>query len=487
MVQSSKNYIDGAWIASKTRKTFVSTNPATGQVLGRFQASDERDVTAAIHAAEKAFSKWRLVPAPKRGEILLRVAQLLRAKKEEFSRLVTIEMGKVIAEGRGDVQEAIDFLEYIAGEGRRMFGYTTPSELPNKFAMSVRDPIGVCGLITPWNFPIAIPSWKIAPALLCGNTIVFKPASDTPLSALRFTELFIKAGLPKGVLNVVTGGGTAVGSPLVKHKNVRCISFTGSRDTGDWITKNAGIKRVSLELGGKNVIIVMDDADLNLAVDGVIWGGYGTTGQRCTATSRVVVHQKVKATFERMLLNRTKRLRLGNGIHPKTDVGPMINKAAIEKSQRYVEIGKQEGAKLLTGGKPIRGRGHFFQPTLFTNTTSDMRICQEEIFGPVVSLMVAKNLDHAIDLANNITYGLSSAIYTRNVNNAFTAMRDLESGVMYVNASTIGAEVHLPFGGIKGTGNGAREGGWTAIEEFSEHKAIYVDYSGTLQRAQIDV
>jgi aldehyde dehydrogenase (NAD+) len=488
MSTSYKLYIDGKWINSESRETFPSLNPANPKdVVGRFQLGNEDDVNKAVDAAERAFKKWSETPAPKRGQILFRAAQILREKKEELARLLTREMGKVIAEARGDVQEAIDMTEYMAGEGRRMFGYTTPSELRDKFCMTIRMPIGICGLITPWNFPIAIPSWKIMPALICGDTVVFKPSSDTPLCATKLVEILEKAGLPKGVLNLVTGPGEAAGMTIVRHEKVRGISFTGHMDTGKTILKEAGLKKVGLELGGKNGIIVMDDADLNLALDGVIWGGYGTTGQRCTAASRVIVHEKVKEKFEKMLVNRIKKLKLGNGLNPKTDVGPLINKAAQDKSKIYVDIGLDEGAKLLVGGKIPRMNGFFFEPTLFTDCSMDMRISQEEIFGPIVSLISVKDFDEAIDVMNSVEYGLSSSIYTKDMRKAFLAIQRIEAGITYINSSTIGAEAHLPFGGVKHTGIGTREGGWIGIEEFSEIKTVYVDYSGKLQKAQIDI
>jgi aldehyde dehydrogenase (NAD+) len=380
--------------------------------------------------------------------------------------------------------------EYTAGEGRRLFGHTTTSELPDKLAMTVRSPIGVMGLITPWKFPTAIPAWKLAPCMVCGNTAVFKPASDTPLCALRIVELLEKAGLPAGAVNFVTGSGSTVGAEIVKNKKVRGISFTGSRDVGEFVTKNAGIKKIGLELGGKNGIIIMDDADLNLALDGVIFGAYGTTGQRCTATSRVMIHRKIRQRFERMLVARIKKLRIGNGLKPATDIGPLVNQAAADKVHEYTHIGQDEdGARLVTGGKPakINGKGFFYRPTLFTNVTTDMRIAQEEIFGPTLSLIEVRNLDEAIDAINSVSYGLSAAIYTNDVRNAMVAVKDIEAGLVYVNSSTIGSEVHLPFGGVKQTGNGAREGGIEGINEFSETKTVYIDYSGKLQKAQINV
>jgi aldehyde dehydrogenase (NAD+) len=399
-------------------------------------------------------------------------------------------MGKILKESRGDVQEAIDITYYAAGEGRRLFGETTPSELPNKFCMTVRRPIGVVGLITPWNFPIAIPAWKVMPALISGNTIVFKPASDTPLLSIELAKILSECGLPKGVINLVTGEGSKVGGAVVHNKKVRAISFTGSVETGRWILGEASKegKRVSLELGGKNPVIVMDDANMELAIDGVLWGAFGTTGQRCTAASRVVVHQKVLAAFQRKLIERTKQLRIGNGLDETTDVGPVINGSQLQKIAKYIEIGKQEGAKLALGGRIIKPLpGYFFEPTIFVDASPDMRIAQEEIFGPVLSLISARNLDDAIDIANSVIYGLSSSIYTERIENAFRAIDKIDAGITYVNAPPIGAEIHLPFGGVKATGNGAREAGTAAIEEFTEIKTVYFDYSGKLQKAQIDV
>jgi acyl-CoA reductase-like NAD-dependent aldehyde dehydrogenase len=479
--------IDGKWVDSASSETFPSDNPAKPrQVLGIFQKGNSEDVDRAVEAAEKAFEMWSETPAPKRGLVLLRTAQLIRENKERLAKEMTMEMGKVLKEARGDVQEAIDITEYMAGEGRRLLGFTTPSELKKKFCMTVRRPIGVCGLITPWNFPMAIPAWKIMTALICGNTVVFKPSSDTPLLATRLVEILERAELPRGVLNMVTGSGEDAGMSLVRHKKVRAISFTGHRDTGTSILREAGLKRVGLELGGKNGIIVMDDADLDLAVDGVIWGGYGTTGQRCTAGSRVIVHEKIRTKFERTLVNRIKRLKVGDGLKPSTDVGPLINRAAQEKSGRYVEIGKSEGARLLTGGRIPKMEGFYFEPTLFTDCTVDMRISQEEIFGPIVSLIPVKNFDEAIEAVNSIEYGLSSAIYTRDISKAFEAVARIEAGLTYVNSSTIGSEVHLPFGGVKHSGIGAREAGIEGIHEFSETKTVYIDYSGKLQKAQIE-
>lgn len=484
---SYKLFIGGNWLKASSGKAFESLNPATERSLGSFESASVVDVERAVQAAKKAFLAWKNTPAPHRGKILLKFARLLEENKEKLAKSLTEEMGKVLSEARGDVQEAIDIAEYMAGEGRRLFGYTTPSELPSKAAFTIRQPIGVVGIISPWNFPIAIPAWKICPALVCGNTIVFKPSSDTPRCAVQFVELLIKAGVPPGVVNLVFGSGEEAGMALVKHSDVRMVSFTGSRETGEQILKNAGIKKIGLELGGKNPIIIMDDADLNLALEGVIWGAFGTTGQRCTAASRVIIHESVKQQFESMLLERVQKLRLGSGLDSKTDVGPLINKKAVEKSAYYCSVGQQEGAKLLCGGKPIAGNGFFFQPTIFSEVSPSMRIAQEEIFGPIVSIIPVKSFEEAISVANNVSYGLSASIYTKNISFAFKAINEIESGLVYVNSSTIGSEAHLPFGGVKGTGNGTREAGIEGINEFSETKTVYIDYSGKLQRAQIDL
>jgi alpha-ketoglutaric semialdehyde dehydrogenase len=487
-----QNYIGGEWLDSASGETFESTSPASGETIGVFPRSNAEDVDRAVEAAKAAYEEWRLVPAPKRGEILYRFANLLIEEKDDLTDLMTHEMGKVKAEAGGDVQEAIDMSLYMAGEGRRMFGQTTPSELRDKFNMSVRQPIGVVGAITPWNFPIAIPSWKIAPAIVCGNTVVFKPATDTPALGERFVELFAEAGLPAGVLNIVHGGGGAVGDRLVKHPDVRVITLTGSRETGVEVMRNAadGLKHVHLELGGKNAIIVLDDADLELAADGIIWSAFGTSGQRCTAASRVIVQEGAYDALQSKLVAEAEKMRLGPGWEDDTDVGPVINKAALEKIHSYTGIGKDEGAKLLTGGEIASGNGlddgYFYRPTIFGDVDPQMRVAQEEIFGPTTALIRVRDVDEAIRISNGIKYGLSSSIFTRDVNKAFRAMRDLEAGITYINAGTIGAEVHLPFGGTKDTGNGHREAGQAALDVFTEWKSIYVDYSGKLQKAQID-
>jgi alpha-ketoglutaric semialdehyde dehydrogenase len=487
-----QNYIGGEWVDAVSGETFESVSPANGETIGVFPKSGPEDVDRAVAAAEAAYEEWRLVPAPERGNILFRFANLLVKEKDELTDLMTHEMGKVKAEAGGDVQEAIDMSLYMAGEGRRLFGQTTPSELRDKFNMTVRMPIGVVGVITPWNFPIAIPSWKIVPALVCGNTVIFKPATDTPSLGERFVELLDAAGVPKGVVNIVHGGGGAVGDRLVRHPDVRVITITGSRETGVEVMRNAAdaLKHVHLELGGKNAIIVLDDADLDLAVDGIIWSAFGTSGQRCTAASRVIVQDGAYDALQSRLVAAAERLRLGVGWDDDTDVGPVINKGALEKIDSYTQIGKDEGAKLLTGGEVASGdgfdKGFYYTPTVFGEVDPQMRIAQEEIFGPTTALIRVRDFDEAIRVSNGIKYGLSSSIFTRDVNRAFRAMRDLQAGITYINAGTIGAEVHLPFGGTKDTGNGHREAGQAALDVFTEWKSIYVDYSGKLQRAQID-
>jgi aldehyde dehydrogenase (NAD+) len=487
-----ENFIDGTWSASSSGALFENRNPANhDDLIGVFQESTADDAVRAIAAAERAYAGWRLVPAPRRAEVLFRAAQLVADRKEQFARDMTREMGKVLEETRGDVQEAIDMTFFMAGEGRRMYGQTVPSELRDKFAMSVRQPLGVCGVITPWNFPMAIPSWKIIPALVCGNTVVFKPSSLTPLSAVNFVQVLAEAGVPPGVVNMVTGG-PEVGTVLSKHDAVKVVSFTGSTAVGRLVNQNAApaFKKVHLEMGGKNIVIVMDDAQLELAVEGCVWGGFGTTGQRCTAASRIVVHEKVHDEFLSEFSRRVKALRVGDGGIDGVQMGPSISESQLHTVMRYVEIGRQENARLVLGGHRLQegayARGWFHEPTIFANVQPSMRIAREEIFGPVVSVMRCRSLAEAIDIGNDVEYGLSASIYTRDINSAFAAMRDMYTGIFYVNAPTIGAEVHLPFGGTKATGNGHREAGIAALDVFSEWKSIYVDFSGRLQRAQID-
>jgi len=492
MVHTHGNYVAGKWVSPVSAKIFENRNPAnTRDLVGCFADSDRADVELAVTAARQAFPAWRAMPSPKRGEILFKAAEILVRRKEDFARDMTREMGKILAETRGDVQEAIDMTYYMAGEGRRQFGQTTPSELPSKFQMSVRMPVGVAGLITPWNFPMAIPSWKMMPALVLGNTVVLKAAPETPLSAVNLVTTLSEAGLPPGVVNLVTGG-PQPGAGLAEHKAVPIVSFTGSTATGRKVSETCAtsFKHCHLEMGGKNVLMVMDDARLDLAIDGAIWGGFGTTGQRCTASSRLVVHKKVYREFTDALVSRAKALRVGDGLDPGTQMGPLASERQLEKVETYVKIGRDEGAKLLCGGQRLatgeHAHGYFYEPTLLGDTAPSMRVAQEEIFGPVVCIIPVGSLEEAISVGNSVEYGLSAAIYTQDIGKAFHAMREMYTGVFYVNAPTIGAETHLPFGGTRNTGNGHREACVQALDVFSEWKSIYIDYSGTLQRAQID-
>ena len=486
------NLIGGRWVPAMAGATFESRDPASGALIGRFAASQASDVAAAVAAASEAYPGWRRTPAPRRGEILYGFGALLAEHKERLARAMSAEMGKVIAEARGDVQEGIDICFLMAGEGRRLFGDTVPSELPDKWAMSIREPLGVAGLITPWNFPVAIPLWKLMPALVSGNCAVLKPASDTPHCAALVVELLTEAGLPPGVVNLVTGSGEAAGMPLVESRDVPVISFTGNGETGRRIAQAAASlgKRLSMELGGKNGIVVLADADLDLAVDGIIWSAFGTTGQRCTACSRVIVEERVADELLARLSERAAGLRLGSGLDPATDVGPLISAAAVEKTERYVALGLEAGATLVTGGQraTVEGLpgGHFFAPTIMDGVDPASRLGQEEVFGPLLSVIRVPDYEAAVTALNGVPYGLSASIFTRDASTAFRAMRDFEAGIVYVNAGTIGAETHLPFGGVKATGNGHREAGHAALDTFTEWKAIYVDYSGRLQRAQID-
>jgi aldehyde dehydrogenase (NAD+) len=487
------NFIGGAWVAPSTGDYFENRNPADQQdLIGRFPASGVADVEAAVVSAQRGFERWKRTPAPARGDVLRRVGDLMAARKEEIANLMTREMGKPLAETRGDVQEGIDTAYYAATEGRRLFGHTVPSELASKWAMTMRRPIGVCGLITPFNFPMAIPTWKAFPALLCGNSVILKPAEDVPHTATVLVEILLAAGLPPEVIQLVHGMGEVVGKALVEHPQVPVISFTGSTETGRFVGETCGRmhKRLSLEMGGKNAQIVLDDADLDLAIDGVLWGAFGTTGQRCTATSRLILQQGIHDTFVERLVARAQALVLGDGRVSGHEVGPLVNEAAREKVERYVQIGQEQGATLRCGGARATGgaldRGFFFQPTIFTKVTAGSRLEQEEIFGPVLSVIQVATVEEAFAVNNGVCYGLSSSVYTSNVNVAFRALQDLDNGITYVNAPTIGAEAHLPFGGVKETGNGHREGGWEVYEFYSETKVGYVDYSGALQRAQID-
>jgi aldehyde dehydrogenase (NAD+) len=488
-----QNFVAGKWCDSVTGQTYENRSPANwNDIIGLFPRSNKEDVDRAVKTARKAYASWRLVPVPDRGRMFQRLGDLMVQHKESIAREMTREMGKVFKETMGDTQEAIDTAYFAFGESRRLWGKTVPSELPNKTCMVFRMPVGVAALITPWNFPSAIPAWKSFPALLCGNTIVFKPASDTPATAVRLVELMLEAGFPPDAINLLHGSGSAVGIPMVEHPDVDLISFTGSSEVGRDISARAGakLKRVSLELGGKNPQIVLDDADLDLALEAVLWGAFGTTGQRCTATSRLIVQSGVHDKFVDMLVIAANKLRCGDGLDPKTDVGPLVNEGQLKTVESYVKIGLEEGAKLVCGGErdqsPQCANGWFHRPTIFTGVTPQMRLAQEEIFGPVLSVIKVADMDEAIRVANGVHYGLSSSIFTRDVNRAFRAMRDIEAGITYINGATIGAECHLPFGGVKDTGNGHREGGWAVYDFFSEVKTVYVDFSGRLQKAQID-
>jgi aldehyde dehydrogenase (NAD+) len=486
------NYIAGAWVEPSTGKYQDNTNPAdTSDVIGRFPLSGADDVARAVASAQRGFELWKRTPAPARGDVLRRVGEIMIARKEELADLMTREMGKPLAETRGDVQEGIDTAFYAATEGRRLFGHTVPSELRNKWAMSFRRPIGVAGIITPFNFPLAIPTWKIFPALVCGNAVVFKPGEDVPHTGHVFVEILLEAGLPPEVIQLVHGDGLA-GASIVEHPGIALVSFTGSTDTGSKVGETCGRlhKRLSLEMGGKNAQIVLDDAKLDLALDGVLWGAFGTTGQRCTATSRLILQDGIHDRFVAMLVARAKTLKLGDGRKAGTDVGPVIHAESITKIERYVEIGLSGGATLALGGRRATGagleKGFFFEPTIFTGVKAGSRLEQEEIFGPVLSVIRVKDAAEAFQVNNGVKYGLSSSLYTQDVNLAFQALQSLDNGITYINAPTIGAEAHLPFGGVKATGNGHREGGWEVYEFYSETKVGYVDFSGSLQRAQID-
>lgn len=488
MVAQVRNFIDGVWRSASDGATFASVNPATEDCIAQVARSTADDVAAAVAAAQRAFSAWRLTPAPARGEALFRIAQGLAERKEALAQLLTREMGKIISEARGDVQEAIDMAWYMGGEGRRLFGHTAPVEMPDKFGMAQRDPVGVVGLITPWNFPVAVPSWKLFPALVAGNTVILKPAEDATATAALFVQICAEAGLPPGVLNMVCGAGET-GAALVAHPDVRVISFTGSTETGLQVYGRAARlgKKVSLEMGGKNAIIVLEDADLALAAQAITWSAFGTSGQRCTAASRLIVQRGVHDQLAEALTEKARSLKPGDGLDESVDLGPLVNAAALEKVERYMAIARDEGARVLTGGaRADLGRGWFFQPTLLDGVDRAMRVAREEIFGPVLALLTVDTLDEAIELNNEVRYGLSSSIFTSDVNRAFRAIRDLASGIVYINHGTSGAEIQFPFGGIRATGNGMREAGQAGLDTFTEWKTVYVDYSGRLQRAQID-
>jgi aldehyde dehydrogenase (NAD+) len=486
------NYIDGKWVPAASEETFLDINPARpGEVVGEFQRSGADDVDAAVGAATRAHEEWRKTPAPLRGEVVARATRLLTERKPELAETITREMGKVLVDSGYDVQGAITSGEYMSGEGRRMFGDTVPSGLPNRLAMTIREPVGVVGIVTPWNLPMLMPAWKLFPALVCGNTVVVKPAEDTPMTAVRFFEILEEAGIPPGVANLVTGYGPEAGHPLVTHPDVDMVSFTGSRAVGRQIAISAGedLKHVSLEMGGKNALVVLDDADVSEAVTGALWGGFSTAGQRCTASSRLVVDHKVADDVVAGLVEGIERLVVGDPLDTETNLGPLINRKQLDRVHSYTEVGQEEGAQLVVGGEKLEESfdgGYFYAPTLFDHASPNMRIAQEEIFGPTITVIRVDGYDEAIEVANGTRYGLSAAVYTRDTGRALRAVRDLEAGLVYLNAPTIGSEIHLPFGGVKDTGNGHRESGTAAIDQFTELKTVFLDYSGTLQRAHID-
>jgi len=481
-----KNYIGGQWVASGSGRTYPVTNPARkNDVLGEFQTSNPDDARSAVDAAQKALPGWSQTPAPARAAFLFRALEILRERADDIARTITIEEGKPIADALGEVKRAMNIIEYSAGEGRRMFGYTTPSELPNTVAYTVRRPMGVVAIITPWNFPIAIPAWKIAPALICGNTLVFKPASATPLSAVKLMQVFHDAGLPAGVLNLITGPGGSVGNALVESPGVKTISFTGSTEIGTGIyTEGARhLKKVQCEMGGKNAVILLADADMEKAMGGIVQGAFGSTGQRCTATSRLIVEDSAYDHFMDELIERTSKLKIGDGLDPSVDISPLSSQAQFDTVMEYIGVGAEEGATLAYGGNAVTGgdydQGYYVEPTIFTDVQPHMRIAQEEIFGPVLTVFKASGLEEAIEIANNVKFGLSSSVYTKDLTRAFQYIDTVESGMVHVNAPTLGGEVHLPFGGLKESGVGQREQGTEAFDFFSEIITVYIDHGAS--------
>lgn len=486
---SGSNRIGAKWVPSRSGRWFDNQDPATGEILGRFPLSTADDVNDAVAAALIAFRSWRRHPAPRRAEIIFRAAELLAARKENLARQLCREMGKVLEEARGDVQEAIDLAYYFAGEGRRLIGLTTPSESSRKLAYAVRVPVGVVGAICPFNFPLAIPAIKVLPSIIAGNAVVLKPASDTPSMAQSFMDILLEAGLPDGVVNVVHGKGGEVGRRIADHPDIALVSFTGSRDVGIEIARrsSATLKKTILELGGKNCIIVLDDADLDVAVPGIIWSAFGTSGQRCTSASRIIVTSGIIDELTKRLATAIDALTVGHGLDESVDVGPLINAAAVDRVQSYVQIGREEGAQLIRGGSPSAGTGHFYQPTLFAEAQPGMRLVTDEIFGPVTAVIRASGFDDAVRIANATKYGLSAAVFTENVVSAMRATEEIDTGLFYVNAGTTGAEAHLPSGGIKDSGNGHREASVAALDSYTEWRSVYIDYSRKMQRAQIDL
>jgi alpha-ketoglutaric semialdehyde dehydrogenase len=491
-ITTLKNFINGTWVSSSSGQSVPNINPAhTDEILNHTPLSTREEARAAISAAKKAFPAWKATPAPARGRLLFKAMGLLQERLEEIAVTLTREEGKILKESRGEVQRAINIMEFTAGEGRRLRGSTIPSELANTFIYTIRQPVGVIGLVTPWNFPVAIPVWKIAPALLSGNTVVFKPATHTPLTAMKIVQLFEEAGFPPGTLNMVLGSGGTVGDEIVNHPDVHGISFTGSTEVGCSLYEQASRRgvRVQCEMGGKNPVVVLRDADLPLAVEGAIQGGFGSTGQRCTASSRIVVEEAVADKFTELFLARMESIRVGDGMDPKTDVGPAVEERQMNTVLEYIKIGVSEGARLLKGGKRLMsgayGEGYFVEPTLFDGVTRGMRIAQEEIFGPVVGILRAKDFDEAVEIANDVKFGLSASLYSHDMSRIMKFAELSEVGKVHINSPTIGGEAQAPFGGIKATGIGPRECGSEVFEFYTEIKTVYIDYTGAKRETNI--
>jgi len=480
-----RSFIDGFWLDSVSGETLTNINPANvNDIIGTAQLCTREEAGRAVEAACNAFKGWRSTPAPARGRIIARASRLMEDNKEELAEILTREEGKTLSESRGEVARAINVVEFCAGESRRMNGETIPSELPANFAYTIKEPHGVVALITPWNFPVAIPAWKMAPALVAGNTVVIKAAESTPATAVRLTEIFHEAGVPAGVLNLLLGKGSEVGEEIVNHPAVRAVSFTGSTEIGFQIYQQAARRGIPVqcEMGGKNPAVVLEDADMELAVESTAQGAFGSTGQRCTATSRAVVIDKIADDFVERIVKRAKGFTLGDGRDPKTDIGPSVDEKQFNTVLKYIDIGREDGATLLCGGKRADGNGlengYFIEPTVFDHVTPDMRIAREEIFGPVLSVLRVKDFEEAMIVANDCDYGLSSSVFTNDVNDIFRFVQEIESGMTHINSPTTGGEAHVPFGGIKATGIGAREQGSTSLDFYTELKVVYVDYTG---------
>ncbi len=484
MSQVFQNYIDGQWVESKCKQTFPNVNPAdTRETVGLFQASGPEDIQSACEAAAKAQPAWAAKPAPLRGEFLFKAAELLESRLQQLGEEMTREEGKTLPEAKGEVKRAINIFRYFGGEGARAFSYQIPSERENVFCYTLRKPLGVVALITPWNFPSAIPAWKIAPALVAGNTVVIKPASLAPLSAYRLIEALHHAGLPAGVLNYVTGSGGTVGNALVEHAAVRAISFTGSCAVGNQLYQKVAARkiRIQMEMGGKNPTIVLKDADLDYAADILVNGAFFSTGQKCTACSRAIIEKAIYESLVEKLLEKTRKLKVGNGLESGVQMGPAVDANQLETDLKYIEIAKKEGAKLLCGGKRLTGgtyeHGYFVEPTIFDEVTPQMRIAQEEVFGPVLALMRAENFDEAMKLANGIPFGLSASIVSRDLTRVHQFVQGIEAGLITVNLPTAGVEYQLPFGGTKESSFGMREQGPLALDFYTETRTVYLKYT----------